>query len=273
MQHKAFLKLLGLQYKIVYKKGKYNKAADALSRNFLLIQLSVISASTPKWLEVITEAYLQDPEAQTLLAELAITGSNQKGYSLHDGIIKYKGKIWLGHHKEAQHTILQALHNSGVGGHSGITTTYHKVRSLFTWPGLKQSVHSFVTQCQVCQQAKPEHTKLPGLLHPHKIPMQAWHTISLDFIEELPKSNQYDSILVIVDKFTKYGHFIPLKHPYTALTIAQLFINHIYRLHGLPEVIISDRDKVLTSALWQELFRLSDTILNMSSSYHPQTDG
>jgi hypothetical protein len=76
----------------------------------------------------------------------------------------------------------------------------------------------------------------------------------LDFIEGLPNSNQYASILVIVDKFTKYGHFITLKHPYTALSIAQLFINNIYLLHGLPEVIISDRDKEFTCALWQELF-------------------
>jgi transposase InsO family protein len=78
---------------------------------------------------------------------------------------------------------------------------------------------------------------------------------------------------VVVDKFTKYGHFIPLSHPYTALSIAQLYLDHIYKLHGLPRVIVSDWDKVFTSSLWQELFKLTHTTLNMSSSYHPQTDG
>lgn len=106
-------------------------------------------------------------------------------------------------------------------------------------------------------------------LYQHRL----WQIISLDFIEGLPKSKNYDTILVVIDKFSKYGHFIPLSHPYTALTVAQLFLNHIYKLHGLPTMIISDRDRIFTSSLWQELFRLTDTTLNMSSSYHPQTDG
>ena len=79
--------------------------------------------------------------------------------------------------------------------------------------------------------------------------------------------------MVVVDKFSKYAHFLPLSHPFTALQVAQLYLNHIYKLHGLPTAIISDRDKVFTSQVWQELFRLSDIKLLMSSSYHPQMDG
>lgn len=138
---------------------------------------------------------------------------------------------------------------------------------------MKQDIKEYVSKCQVCQQAKPEHSKLPGLLQALLVPQQAWQIISMDFIEGLPKSNKFDTILIIVDKFTKYGHFIPLSHPYTALLVAQLFHNNIYKLHSLPQVIISDRDRVFTSNLWQELFKLSKTTLNMSSSYHPQTDG
>jgi hypothetical protein len=102
---------------------------------------------------------------------------------------------------------------------------------------------------------------------------QAWTIISMDFIEGLPKSHNYDTILVVIDKFSKYGHFVPMKHPYTALTVAKLFMDNVYKLHGLPQVIISDRDKVFTSELWKELFRLADTTVNLSSAYHPQTDG
>jgi hypothetical protein len=78
---------------------------------------------------------------------------------------------------------------------------------------------------------------------------------------------------VVVDMFSKYAHFIPLAHPYTELTVAQLYFNHIYKLHGLPEASISNRDRVFTGHLWQELFKLSDTKFLMNSSYHPQTYG
>lgn len=97
--------------------------------------------------------------------------------------------------------------------------------------------------------------------------------ISLDFVEGLPPSDRFNAILVVVDKFSKYGHFIPIHHPYTALGIAKLFLDNVYKLHGLPKAIISDRDPIFTSALWKELFKLTDTQLLMSSAYHPQTDG
>lgn len=78
---------------------------------------------------------------------------------------------------------------------------------------------------------------------------------------------------MVVDTFSKYAHFIPLAHPYTALSVATSFMNNVYKLHGLPEAIVSNRDKVFTSNLWQELFKLCQIQLKMSSSYHPQTDG
>jgi transposase InsO family protein len=115
--------------------------------------------------------------------------------------------------------------------------------------------------------------KLPRLLQPLPVPVRAWTTVSLDFVEGLPKSEGYDVILVVIDKFTKYAYFLALAHPFTALQVAKLYFNQVYRLHGLPQAIISDRDKIFTSALWQDLFKLSDTQLLMSSSYHPQTDG
>lgn len=147
------------------------------------------------------------------------------------------------------------------------------MKALFAWPNLKQYVKDYITACEVCTQAKPEHCCLPGLLQPLPIPPDVWHTVSLDFIEGLPKSKSFDTILVVIDKLTKYAHFICLAHRYTALTVAQVFLANIYKLHGMPSVIISDRDRVFTSTLCQELFKLTETTLNMSSSYHPQIDG
>lgn len=95
----------------------------------------------------------------------------------------------------------------------------------------------------------------------------------MDFVEGLPKSNSYDVLLVVIDRFSKYAHFIPLAHPYTLIQVAQAYMNNVYKLHGLPESIVSDRDKVFTGKVWQELFRLSDTQLQMCFACHPQSYG
>jgi len=165
------------------------------------------------------------------------------------------------------------LYASAIGGHSGYEVTYKRVKHLFAWFKLKQSVQDFVAQCTIYQQAKAERVAYPGLLAPLPIPNHAWHTVTLDFIEGLPKSASYNCILVVVDKFSKYAHFVPLSHPFTALQVAVAYLNNIFKLHGLPTVMVSDTDKIFTSNIWQELFKLLGTDLRMSSAYHPQTDG
>ena len=105
------------------------------------------------------------------------------------------------------------------------------------------------------------------------VPKAPWSMVWLDFVEGSPLSNRKDVIMVVVDKFFKYAHFVPLAHPFTALQVAQVYMGNIFRLHGLPKSIVSDRDRVFTSNVWQQLFKLSDTQLLMSSSYHLQTDG
>jgi hypothetical protein len=115
--------------------------------------------------------------------------------------------------------------------------------------------------------------RYPGLLQPLLIPTGAWQIVSLDFVEGLPRSAGFNSILVVVDKLTKYAHFLPLAHPFTAAQVAQLYIDNVFKLHSMPEALISDRDKVFTSQFWQALFKLSKTELRMSTAYHPQTDG
>jgi hypothetical protein len=138
---------------------------------------------------------------------------------------------------------------------------------------INEVLHEAKTRYLVAQQAKPNRVKYPGLLAPLPVPEGAWQVISMDFIEGLPSSGNANCILVVVDKFSKYSHFIPLHHPFTAAIVAQTFLHNVYKLHGLPTTIISDRDKVFTSQLWQELFKAIKVQLQMSSAYHPQTDG
>ncbi|GAB2270174.1 hypothetical protein Dimus_038827 [Dionaea muscipula] len=269
VQMRGMSKLLGLQYKIEYKKGVENKAADALSRRHE-DQFSAMAAVTPSWMEEIQRSYTADPYAQNLIQ--ALTSNVPKPpYNLQGGMLRHKGKIYIGATGNLRQQLLQEHHCSPHGGHSGIEATWRKLRERFFWPGLMGDVDSFIKACEICQRVKPLNST-PGLLQPLPIPTQTWNSVSLDFIEGLPRSHGYDSILVVVHRLTKYAHFIPLSHPFSALKVAQLFHDQVARLHGYPSTLISNRDKVFTSLFWGEIFKLNGTKLCMSISYHPQSD-
>ena len=266
-------RLMGLQFKIVYKKGKDNLAADALSRVAHLHTLQVVSMVRPDWLQEVLHSYATDPRAQKLLTQLAIQSPDMAGYSLDNGIIRYKNKLWIAQNSALQTKIIAAFHSSAIGGHSGTKTTYQRLKTHFAWKGMKMAVEDFVKQCSVCQQAKHTNHSPPGLLQPLPIPEGVWMDISMDFIEGLPKSNGYSVIMVVVDRLTKFAHFVAVKHPYTTSTIAQLFMDNIVKLHGLPNSIVSDRDTIFVSVFWKELFKLYRVNLQLSTAYHPQSDG
>lgn len=193
-QHKALTKLMGLNYKIIYKKGVDNRVADALSRVSPVDTYDIYAAMVvkPLWLQNIQDSYV-DPQPTKLLAELAVS-SPQGFYSLQDGLIRYKKRLWVGADKSLYTRILNSLHSSAIGGHSGFEVTYKRVKDIFAWPKLKKFVKEFVAQCSVCQQAKSERVAYPRLLAPLPIPEGAWRTVTLDFIEELPKSIGYNCI-------------------------------------------------------------------------------
>ena len=137
---------------------------------------------------------------------------------------------------------------------------------------MKFDVKDHVEQCEVCQRIQVETTRPGGLLQPLLIPSKPWTDINLDFVDSLPKSHGFEVILVVVDRLTKYVHFLPLSHPYTAAKVATVFMKDIFRLHGMPQSIISGKD-VFTYKFWVVLFRLQGSDLTMFSAYHPQIDG
>jgi transposase InsO family protein len=130
-----------------------------------------------------------------------------------------------------------------------------------------------VQKYNICQLNKSENVLPPSLLQSIPIPDGPWAIIAMDFVSDLPKSGGKDVLMVIIDKFTKYCHLITLSHPFKVVEIAQVFLDQVYRLHGLPAKIITDRDPLFTSNFWQKLMRLLRVKLNFSTAYHPQTDG
>lgn len=259
---------------MVYKKGVDNSAADSLSRRpHSELELLALVHDQSDWLSEIVEGYQADPKCQELLQQLSVKPDARPPYQLSNGVLRYKGCLWIGNNAVLQQKLFAAFHDSPVVGHSGFPVTYKRIHSLFRWPGMKQFIRDKVASCLICQQAKPERVSYPGLLAPLPVPPRAWHTVTMDFISGLPTSGHYDCILVIIDKFTKYGHFIPLKHPFTANKVADVFLDNIYKLHSMPKYVVSDRDPIFTSSFWQTFLTRTGCQLKMSSADHPQSDG
>jgi hypothetical protein len=138
---------------------------------------------------------------------------------------------------------------------------------------MKKNVHTFVEECDVFQCNKGETIKTHGTLQPLSIPPAIWRDISMYFIMGLPKSGNNLVIMVVVDCLSKYAHFYSLQHPFTASTVAQLFMDHIFKLHGMPHSIFFYRYPTFTNNFWQEISRLHGTQFHLSVAYHPQIDG
>ena len=156
MQRKEVSKLVGLDYTIQYKKGKENLVTDALSKREEKRSCKAITAVTPDWVKDIVGSYANTEWLQRLLPQLAVHPNDQQRYTLSNGVVRFKGRIVMGNDEQLKTQIMQALHDSPLGWHLGVRATYHKVRHIFYWPGLKREVVQYVLECEICQHCKHE---------------------------------------------------------------------------------------------------------------------
>jgi hypothetical protein len=267
-----------------YKPGKDNIVPDALSRRpdhivdhppIAVNNMDIILKKGLK--QRIIEGYSEDLKLGPIY-ENCLQGKPPQRYLLYDGLLcvirRSLTLICIPRRSDIRLSLLHDAHDSCIAGHLGFDKTYDNLRRIVYWPKIAKETRSYIQTCELCQRNKHSLQRPAGLLQPLPIPEQRWDTVTMDFIVGLPVTLlHHDSITVFVDKLSKQVHFVPSKSTNTAKDFAQLFFNNVFRLHGMPRTIVSDRDSKFTSRFWQELTRLMDTKLAMSTAFHPQTDG
>ena len=175
--------------------------------------------------------------------------------------------------EELRSNVIQWGHCSNVACHPGISRTKGLVKQRFWWPLMARDVHDFVLACSVCASGKSSNRPPDGLLQPLSVPSRPWSHIALDFVTALPPSNGMTVVLTVVDRFSKAAHFIPLPKLPSAKETAVTVIDHVFRLHGLPVDVVSDRGSQFVSKFWKEFCKLLGATVSLSSGYHPQSNG
>ena len=243
-QHHWVGKLLGLDFTVEYKPGATNMVADALSRRDTE-EGTVLAISAPRfnYIERLRQVQDTDPALVAIRDEIT-AGTRAAPWSLIDGMVAYDSHLYVPSASPILSEIMTAVHEDG---HEAVQRTVHRLRRDFHFPNMRRMVQDYVQACSTCQRYKSEHLHPAGLLMPLPVPKAVWTDIGLDFVEALPRVGGKSVILTVVDRFSKYCHFIPLAHPYSAESVAQAFFTDIVRLHGMPQSMVSDRDPVFTS--------------------------
>lgn len=248
-------------FTLTYRPGSRNVKPDALSRQFappvsadpaedtILPSSCVVGAAIWEVEKVVQEAQVDIPTPAECPTGLLFVPPS------------------------ARSTVLQWGHNSKLACHPGIHRTLALLQQHFWWPSMTADTRRFVLACSVCARSKASHRAPAGLLQPLPVPHRPWSHIAVDFVTGLPPSEGNSAILTVVDRFSKSVHFIPLPKLPSAFETANLLVQHVFRLHGLPLDIISDRGPQFISRVWKAFCRAIGATVSLSSGYHPQTNG
>lgn len=218
IQQRWTAKLIGLTYRIEYKPGVENRVAYALSRRPHDEEFVQLTLAAPLTLDkaALLKAIKEDKELGRIFKELEQGQSNNSGYNLELSMLYKNGCLVIPTGTPFIPKLLERFHTSATGGHEGALKTFKRLTQEVVWKSMRQDVVQFIKGCQLCQENKYATLSSAGLLAPLLIPKQIWTDISLDFVEGLPASRGFNSILVVVDRLIKYAHFISPKHPFTA---------------------------------------------------------
>ncbi|MBW0466523.1 hypothetical protein O181_006238 [Austropuccinia psidii MF-1] len=238
--------------------------------SFFSIKVEIFSDLVDK----IQKAVWQDNASKAILKKLA-RGESVLDYSLEPqaNLLLLKDIVVIPRNEEIELNILQKHHDSPLAGHPGQEKTLKLIKRDFYWAGMNPFLKDYVSSCQQCSRNKSIHHMKFGLLKPLSILSGPWNSLSMDFITQFPLSNNFVSILVVVDRFSKMAILIPTYGTITALYSAQISISHVFSKHGLPFSIISDRGSLFVSLFWTQLCQQLKISRDISTAFHSETDG
>jgi hypothetical protein len=185
----------------------------------------------------------------------------------------WKERIYVPINQTLRERAIRWCHDEPMAGHPGIAKTLELTTRTFWWPNMKKDIEKYIKACHECQISKPDRQPRAAPLQPHEIPSEPWAVISIDLIGPLVPSKGKDMILVIVDRFSKKAYFLPCNTTITSQGVANLYRDHVFKEHGLPKKVISDRGSQFVSGFMKGLYQNLGIEANPSTAYHPQTDG
>ena len=296
------------QARMVYRKGAAMSGPDALSRavhgedprrseqhdvfqahiasaeQMFALRASMVGAAEG-WEQALASAVKGDQFFGPIVNKLSLASAGaSKGwpgvrYELIEGLLYLRAKpgatrrLCLPAKGSFRLEMLREAHDSAMAAHRGETATIERMQRDFFFKGMAKFTRQFVSSCGACQRSKAEHSRKRGLLVPLAVTSVPYSELAMDFVGGFPAVAGLDQVLVVVDRCTRAGSFIPCKSNASAVEVARLFFENIVRRFGMPRVVVSDRDTKFTGKFWTELFRLAGSRLDMSTADHPQSDG
>lgn len=288
-QKRWAMELSGLPFQLSYRPGSQNSRADALTRRLedLTTTGDALDRTEPiippaRFIGLLTVEDTSSAVATDTWAQSVITAVQNKASKHPDvdlavcrvdpsGLLYVNDMLYLPESLRLE--AIQSCHENPTSGHPGQKGTFELLSRQYFWPKMRETVAQFVRNCDVCQRIKTSRHAPYGYLKPLAIPQARWTSVSLDFITGLPSSDSMDMIMVVVDRLSKMAHFVPCLSTLDSAGYAKLYLTHIYRLHGLPLDMVSDRGSVFTSGFTTALSELLGVKQSLSTAFHPQTDG
>ena len=232
------------------------------------------------YLDAVAKAQAKCEKVKEILARDRHSDEWRQSFKFHGGLLWSLGgdqmRLIIPHNEGTaalRRQLITEAHDAATAGHLGPNKTFSRLNRHVQWRGMRAEVIRHCQTCNVCQRVKPSRHRAQGMRWPLPIPRRKWAWVSLDLVKLEADDEGFDAALVVVDKLTKRTRFIPCKTTATTEDLALLFYTEIFKHHGWPVRLVSDRDPKFVAEMWQELWRLTGTTLNMSAAYHPQTDG